>query len=126
MIKEVVEVLDMIERDGYEAYLVGGFPRDYYMGEISSDYDICTNAHPEIIKNIFDCILQENYGSVEVRYKEIIFEITTFRIESGYSAVRSPNISYSECLEEDLQRRKRVPTGELDEFGKMIMKWADE
>ena len=39
--------------NGFEAYIVGGYPRDIYLARKSSDVDICTNATPKDIKNIF-------------------------------------------------------------------------
>ena len=41
---EVRRIIKRILDASYEAYLVGGYPRDYYRGFVSDDYDICTNA----------------------------------------------------------------------------------
>ena len=37
-------ILNMICEAGYEAYIVGGYPRDRYLGLESTDFDLCTNA----------------------------------------------------------------------------------
>ncbi len=103
--ERIVEVLDILEKKGYQAYLVGGYPRDYYLGKKTDDFDICTNAIPENLKMIFQDIIEENYGSLKVKYKDIIFEITTFRIETDYVSVRTPVITYAKSLKEDLVRR---------------------
>ena len=40
----VVNILERIEENGFEAYIVGGYVRDYLLGIESGDIDICTNA----------------------------------------------------------------------------------
>lgn len=105
MREEVYEILKLIEDRNYQAYLVGGYPRDSYLGKKTNDFDICTNATPEELKQIFSHILEENYGSLKIKYKDILFEITTFRVEYDYTSVRSPKITYAKTLEEDLIRR---------------------
>ena len=45
----IKKVLTKLEEHGYKAYLVGGYCRDYLMGKLNTDYDICTNAKPKEI-----------------------------------------------------------------------------
>ena len=45
--KEVSYVTDTLEKDGFEAYLVGGCVRDLLMDREPKDWDITTNAKPE-------------------------------------------------------------------------------
>lgn len=101
----IYEVLSKIEKSGHEAYLIGGYPRDFYLGKKTEDYDICTSAKPTLLKTLFKDILQENFGSLKISYNGSLFEITTFRVEKGYTSVRTPNIFYTDSLEEDLSRR---------------------
>lgn len=105
MREEIYEVLELLEGKNYQAYLVGGYPRDFYLGKTTNDFDICTNATPEELKQIFLNVLEENYGSLKIKYKNLIFEITTFRLEHDYTSVRTPIITYAKTLEEDLLRR---------------------
>lgn len=103
-----LDVLRKINDTGYAAYLVGGYPRDLYMGRKSIDYDICTSATPKQLKEIFkDSILKtEQYGSVTLMYKKDRFEITTFRHDIKYLNNRKPiEIEYIDSLEDDLKRR---------------------
>ena len=53
----VIDVLNRIEENGFEAYVVGGYVRDKILGNESSDIDICTNATPMEIKKI--CLSQQ-------------------------------------------------------------------
>lgn len=105
MRKELSEILKKIEDSGQEAYLVGGYPRDWLLGRECFDYDICTSASPEALKALFSEILEENFGCLKVRYQGISVEITTYRIEKNYVSVRTPVISYTNSLWKDLQRR---------------------
>ena len=53
MDKIIKKILEKIESNGYEAYLVGGYVRDLLLGIKSFDIDICTSALPKDIYNIF-------------------------------------------------------------------------
>ena len=108
MLDKSLKILNIIEDKGYQAYIVGGFVRDYILGVSSSDVDICTNATPKEIKDIFgdSYIPNEEYGSITVIYENIRFEITTFRREYDYLDNRRPSrIEYTDSIIEDLQRR---------------------
>ncbi|MBR2833268.1 MAG: hypothetical protein IKE75_02425 [Bacilli bacterium] len=108
MYNVAIKVLEKLESFGYKAYIVGGYPRDLYLKRTSSDIDICTDATPKEIMNIFDEIITTNfeYGSITISYEKIKFEITTFRKEEKYKGFRKPSkIKYVETLEEDIKRR---------------------
>jgi len=108
MIEIALRVLKKIEEHGYNAYIVGGFVRDYLLERSSKDVDIATNATPKQIKEIFldACLTNEDYGSVTVLYKKIRFEITTYRKEFFYQDYRRPtSVIYTNDLLCDLKRR---------------------
>ena len=71
-----IKVLQKINEHGFKAYVVGGYVRDLYLNKRSTDVDICTNATPKELKEIFgDAMLPSvNYGSVTVRYKNIRYK----------------------------------------------------
>lgn len=102
-----IEVLRKIEEASFKAYIVGGFVRDYILNIPSIDVDICTNATPKELLEIFDnAIPNEEYGSVRLVYKKVTFEITTFRKEAKYISHRKPlEIEYIDDLKQDLLRR---------------------
>ena len=54
MNETALKVLKKINSNGYQAYLVGGYPRDIYIGRDSMDFDICTSATPKELKEIFN------------------------------------------------------------------------
>ena len=92
MLNKALKILKKLEDNGYEAYIVGGFVRDYMLGIESADIDITTNAKPMEIKSIFKdkCMPDQDYGSVRVVINKQSFEITAYRkdikyINRGYS-----------------------------------------
>lgn len=124
MLDTSLELLKKIEEQGFEAYIVGGFVRDYLLGILSSDVDINTSATPKEIKDIFKdaCLPNEDYGSVTVIYEQIRFEITTYRKELSYIGNRRPSsIEYIKDLKEDLKRRDfTINTLCMDSKGQVI------
>jgi len=108
MNETALKVLKKINSNGYQAYLVGGYPRDLYIGRDSIDFDICTSATPKELKEIFGNTMlpTEQYGSVTLMVHNIRFEITTFRKDIKYLNNRKPiEIEYVDNLLDDLKRR---------------------
>ena len=108
MYENAIEVLNILKENNYEAYIVGGFPRDLYLNKKSSDVDICTNARPKDLTEIFDDtkITNIDYGCVIIKYKNTLFSITTFRSDNKYIDSRKPeSINYVDELLDDLSRR---------------------
>ncbi len=108
MLDEAVKILHEITDNGYMAYIVGGYVRDYLLGIESNDIDITTNATPMELQEIFkdNIIKTTDYGSITVMVKNIRYEITTFRKEIKYTDHRKPEeIEYVNDLYTDLNRR---------------------
>ncbi len=104
-------VLDLLSMAGYEAYLVGGCVRDMLMGMNPKDWDICTNARPEIVQELFGKLYTVvptgiKHGTVTIMVDDEGFEVTTYRIDGDYSDGRRPDtVEYATHLAEDLSRR---------------------
>ena len=124
MNETALKILKKINSNGFKAYLVGGYPRDLYMGKDSIDYDICTNATPKELKTIFggSILKAEQYGSVTLIINGMRFEITTFRKDIKYINNRKPiEIEYIDSLIEDLKRRDfTMNTMCIDSNGNLI------
>lgn len=124
MYNRALEVLSILFDKGYLAYIVGGYPRDMVLGIKSNDIDICTNATPKEIIDIFDTenISDTSYGSVRVIYKNYHFDVTTFRKEIKYENNRKPvKVKYINDLKKDLLRRDfTINTMCIDKDGNLI------
>lgn len=108
MYNKAIRVLNIFKKYGYQAYIVGGYPRDKILGIKTNDIDICTDAKPREIMEIFDTdgVSDVGYGSVRVIYKGVIFDVTTFRRDIKYENNRKPiKIKYVTDLKKDLLRR---------------------
>lgn len=108
--EQVDKALEMLECSGFEAYIIGGCVRDFLLGKNPTDYDITTSAKPEEVKNIFAGynVIETGikHGTVTAVLSGMPLEITTFRIDSGYSDNRHPDtVMFSGCLREDVARR---------------------
>ncbi|MFD0680885.1 MULTISPECIES: CCA tRNA nucleotidyltransferase [unclassified Paenibacillus] len=93
---------------GFEAYMVGGCVRDKHLNRPVKDYDIATSAKPEQVQQLFQRTIPTGlqHGTVSVMMEDSLFEVTTFRIESGYEDFRRPTeVQFIDSLYEDLRRR---------------------
>lgn len=118
----VVKIVQELEKNGFEAWIVGGAVRDLLLGIPSSDWDVTTNATPEMIVPLFtESFYDNDYGTVKVAGKHIreqfdltegeiddltLYDITTYRSESEYSDKRRPDsVTWGKTILEDLKRR---------------------
>lgn len=124
MFEKAIEVLKIIEKKGFKAYIVGGYVRDIYLSLNASDIDIATSATPKDLIKIFkkNVIIDENYGSTKLTYKNTCFDITTFRRDIKYKDNRKPTeIEYVDSIGEDLNRRDfTINTLYMDKDGNII------
>ena len=120
MHKIIKEVLEELNKHGYQAYLVGGFVRDTLLGIKSYDVDICTSALPKEVHAIFN-MHSNNYGGANMTIGNYNFDITTFRKESNYKNRKPEKIEYIDDLKTDLLRRDfTINTIVMDKYGKVI------
>ena len=66
MYDNALKILTKIKELGYEAYIVGGYPRDKYLGINNYDIDICTNMRPDELKKYFNVTKDSGYCSVVI------------------------------------------------------------
>jgi poly(A) polymerase len=121
------ELGDLFERAGHELALVGGPVRDAFLGGLPGDLDLTTSATPEEILAITRRWADKTwtvgieFGTVGMRKRDAIFEITTYRSEAYTRHSRKPEVRYGASLVEDLRRRDftmnamaaRLPSYEL-------------
>ncbi len=107
MNNKIKNVLTKLEENGFQAYVIGGFVRDFLLGIASYDVDIATNARPNDIKEIFELnnSNEDNYGSVRFKDSLYNYDITTFRKELRYENRRPVDYAFIDNASEDVRRR---------------------
>ena len=101
-------IINTLNNNGYEAYVVGGCVRDSLLNRVPGDWDITTSAKPEEVKGLFHKTIDTGiqHGTVTVRMHGCSYEVTTYRIDGEYEDNRHPkNVTYTSELSEDLMRR---------------------
>ena len=124
MEEKAIEILNILSDNGYESYIVGGYPRDKILGYKTNDIDICTSATPKELLEVFDDVIVSDmqYGSVVLAYKGYKYDVTTFRKEIKYEANRRPiKIKYIKDIKKDLLRRDfTINTFCIDKNGNLL------
>lgn len=108
--RQVRVCIATLEDAGYQAYVVGGCVRDTLLGLTPQDYDLCTDATPDVIAKLFAeyhlVRSGEKHGTIGVVMDGTVYEITTFRVEGGYTDSRHPDwVKFVTKVEDDLARR---------------------
>ena len=103
------EISNILRKNGYQAWLVGGAVRDIILGLDPKDLDIATNARPADLKDIFTGVADSvNIDKGKTFGVAIIdgIEVATFR-HDVHDGIGDENCSvrYADTLSEDLCRR---------------------
>lgn len=113
---EVIEILEQLRDQGYKSFIVGGAVRDLLLGKNPKDYDICTDATPEQVKDIFKKVIDTGlkFGTVTVLNGAFSVEVTTFRKSRATENGKRIKIdSFSKSPEEDVKARDFTINGLL-------------
>lgn len=125
---DVSYIINEIEKNGFEAFAVGGCIRDSLLKREPNDWDIATSAKPNDIENIFKNTVETGieHGTITVIINKKPYEVTTYRIDGDYTDGRHPDsVEFTTELTEDLARRDFTINamaynerfGLVDEFG---------
>ena len=90
--RNALTVVEKLQRQGYEAYLVGGCLRDLLLGKTPKDFDVATNARPEQVQKIFQrqCrLVGRRFRLAHVLFGRDVIEVATFR--ASHSDARNAN-----------------------------------
>jgi tRNA nucleotidyltransferase (CCA-adding enzyme) len=109
----VIKVARILAKEGYCCYLVGGALRDVVLDIVPDDYDLATDALPEVMLNIFPKAVSTGakFGMVSAlvtgengEVNEV--QVTTFRSEENYIDGRWPSkVTFVKEIDKDLGRR---------------------
>ncbi len=107
---EANRIIRILQAHGFEAYVVGGCVRNAVLGLTPHDWDICTNARPEQLREVFGgfetCDFGLKHGTLAVMVGGTPFEVTTYRVDGVYADNRHPeSVSFTDDLSLDLSRR---------------------
>ena len=118
--EKAVTIIDTLEKNGYEAYFVGGCVRDSLLERPIKDIDITTSAAPEEVIALFNHVIPTGleHGTVLIRYHGSSFEVTTYRGER--ISLKEP-FPVARSLKEDLSRRDFTMNAiAMDKHGEFI------
>jgi poly(A) polymerase len=89
---EAYKIVERLQREGFETYLVGGCVRDLLSGIQPKDFDIATQANPkQVKKSIADAyIIGKRFRLVLVKRGSDLFEVATFRREANAEELSQP------------------------------------
>ena len=104
---KALAIIDRLREQGFVAYLAGGCVRDRVLGVAAKDYDIATDARPEVVQELFDntVAVGARFGVIIVVIDGDTFEVATFRADAPYIDGRRPSAVRFGTVEEDARRR---------------------
>jgi poly(A) polymerase len=120
-------ICDSLQRNGFQALLVGGCVRDILLRRDPEDFDVATDATPEQVLQLFPegLAVGAQFGVILIPRDRSKVEVATFRRDISYSDGRHPDkIVYARTPQEDVSRRDftingllmRHDTGEVLDF----------
>lgn len=127
--RQIGEVADQMDR---EVYVVGGYVRDIFLRRHSSDIDFVTvGSGIEVAENVAKKLKREkylsvfaNYGTAQVKTRELKLEFVGARRESYHRESRNPIVEDG-TLEDDQKRRDFTINAmavclNADRFGELV------
>lgn len=110
MLPQAAQAIERLRAAGHEAWIVGGCVRDVLLGRTPTDYDLTTSALPEETEAVFagERLIETGlqHGTVTVLLEDVPLEITTYRVDGGYTDARHPDgVTFTRSLREDAARR---------------------
>ncbi len=100
-------IVQKLAAAGFKAYFAGGCVRDRALGLEPKDYDVATDARPEIVQQMFEhtVAVGARFGVINVIIGDDHFEVATFRADAPYVDGRRPSAVRFGTIEEDAIRR---------------------
>jgi poly(A) polymerase len=107
MEKTAREIAKRLRERGHITYFAGGCVRDMVRGLAPKDFDIATDATPDVVQKIFPhtYAVGAHFGVVVVVENELNFEVATFRSDGAYLDHRHPVEVRFSSPEKDAKRR---------------------
>ena len=107
--EDAVAVVRRLRDAGHVAYFAGGCVRDELLGLTPTDYDVATDAHPDVVRKTFGKretqAVGAAFGVILVRSGRSSVEVATFRNDLDYHDGRRPSGVVFTSAKEDAKRR---------------------
>jgi poly(A) polymerase len=107
MEKVAGRIVQQLRERGHVAYFAGGCVRDMVRGLAPKDFDVATDAFPEVVQKIFPhtYAVGAKFGVIVLVENGFNFEVATFRSDGVYLDHRHPVDVRFSSPEEDAKRR---------------------
>ncbi len=104
-----LDVVLKLRDNQFTAYWAGGCVRDFLLGHDPHDYDVATDAQPQVVRKLFpkSVAVGAQFGVIEVLGSEpgIHVQVATFRSDGAYTDGRHPDSVRFGTPQADAQRR---------------------
>lgn len=123
-----LEVINKLNKAGFQAVIAGGWVRDMLLSVESKDIDIATNAMPNHIEQLFENVkfVGRDFGVSLVKHLDEEFEVATFRKDGPYLDGRHPSSVEFCSMEEDAKRRDLTMNALFyDPFNNEVIDYVD-
>ena len=87
-----LHIIEKLSACGYRALLAGGCVRDWVLGREPIDWDVATNAGPDVVMQLFEHTVPVGveFGIVVVILEDGHYEVARFRQDGPYLDGRRP------------------------------------
>ena len=129
---DAAKVVRRLERNGFQAYLVGGCIRDLLLGGRPKDFDVATSARPEDVRALFrNCrVIGRRFRLAHVLFGQgKVIEVATFRkspqeleVEEDL-LIRNDNV-FGEAHEDALRRDFTINALFYDLDRRQVLDWC--
>jgi tRNA nucleotidyltransferase (CCA-adding enzyme) len=106
-----IDIMRDLCQKGYEALLVGGPVRDLLLGKEPSDFDVATNATPDVVQDVLRqkykvSLVGSNFKVVIVSRDREQVEVATYRTEESFGhGHKEFHVQAASSFQEDSERR---------------------
>ena len=108
---DILQIKDVFKNNKYDLFVVGGAVRDAVLGKKPKDFDLATDAVPDVVERIMQAAgfrtigTGKSFGVINVFTDAGEYEIATFREDSSTGDGRRPDSVSFTNIETDVKRR---------------------